>query len=760
MSHLFLVVCLLSLFSCRQTHSSSEDLPNILFVIADDWSYPHASFLGDPVVQTPNFDRISREGIVFDQAYVSSPSCTPSRAAMLTGQYFWRLQEGANLYGPLRPEHTVYPDLLEKAGYHVGYTEKGWGPGEHEGRPRNPAGDFYDSFDAFMAQRPAGEPFCFWFGSHNPHRGYKKGSGQEAGIDLDAIQIPPYFPDDQTVRSDIADYYKEVQDYDAQIGELMEHLEASGEIDNTLIVITSDNGMPFPHCKGNLYDLGTRVPLAIRWGNVIHSHRRFEDFVSLTDLAPTFLEVAGLPIPTDMTGKSLLPYLVKDGQITDQDRNQVFTGRERHVPGQESGDWGGYPMRAVRTHDFLYIRNFRSDRWPAGSPNYQKATLYPSYYSGVDPGPTRTVMLDNQETDADHANRFSLSFGKRPEVELYDLRIDPNQMKNVANDPTYSDQLLKLDRQLMEELTQTEDARVLGQEVVFESYPYTGGTISPPHFQRKSRHYATEKVDNFPSQHISSRTIEVLIPTNVQHDARFPVLYMFDGQNIFHSFKGWGGEMNKGWRVPKVLDSLSSQSSIPQMIVVGIYNSPKRMSEYMPAKPKQLLSDRIASTDHKRYMAFKTDPPQSDEQLRFIVEELKPYIDTHYKTLPDQANTFIAGSSMGGLISAYAICEYPEVFGGAACFSTHWLPLDGVFLEYFNTHLPDPATHKLYFDFGTEGLDREYEPFQTIADAALEARGYQTNKNWITRTYPGAKHHEDDWHARLHVPIEFFFSDN
>lgn len=749
--------CSLSHLSCHQDSGTSSTHPNILFIIADDWSYPHAGILGDSAVQTPHIDRMAKEGLVFHHAYVSSPSCTPSRAAILTGQDFWRLKEGANLYGPLKPDYPVYTDLLEQEGYHVGYTEKGWGPGDHPERSRNPAGDFFQSFDEFLDKKPSGSPFCFWFGSHNPHRGYVKDSGEEAGIDLASIQVPGCFPDNEIIRGDLADYYKEVQDFDAQVGAILDRLERSGDMDNTLIVITGDNGMPFPRCKNNLYDLGTRVPLIMRWKKGIASHNDVSDFVSLTDLAPTFLEMIGLPLPQPMTGRSLLPYLSANIPVSDSTRQQVFFGKERHVPSQEDGDWGGYASRAIRTHEFLLIQNFRPNRWPAGTPNYEQATLYPSFYAGVDGGPTRTFMLDNRDQDEAHQKLFSLAFDKRPELELYDLKQDPDQLRNVAEDEAYAEIRTQLQQELIGKLRETGDPRIIGGKDIFESYPYTGGTISPPNFNRKSRRYATIKLEDFPSKHIGSRTVEILTPINVHHGERFPVLYMFDGQNIFHSFKGWGGKMNKGWRVSQVLDSLNRTTSIPPMIVVGIFNSEKRMSEYMPAKPQDLLKKRIAETKSDWYKIFQTEPPQSDDQLRFLIEEVKPYVDQHFLSLPDQQHTFVGGSSMGGLMAAYAICEYPVIFGGAACFSTHWPALDGVFLEYFKTHLPDPSSHKLYFDHGTEGLDAEYEPFQMIADEAIKSSGYEVNSNWITRTFDGAKHHEDDWHDRFHVPLEFFF---
>lgn len=260
---------------------------------------------------------------------------------------------------------------------------------------------------------------------------------------------------------------------------------------------------------------------------------------------------------------------------------------------------------------------------------------------------------------------------------------------------------------------------------------------------------------DFPSQYVSPRHVEVWLPEKYEQLDALPVLYMFDGQNIFHPFQGWGGEFNPGWRVNAVLDSLNKAGSAPEIMVVGIHNSGARMAEYMPEKPRELVAQRIAETDHDWYKVFKTDPPRSDNQLKFIVEELKPFIDAHFKTKKDRANTFIAGSSMGGLMSAYAICEYPDVFGGAACFSTHWPPLDGVFLEYIKANLPDPATHKIYFDFGTEGLDGEYEPFQLIADEAMQSRGYEKGKNWKTLKFEGGRHYEEDWHARFHIPMAF-----
>ena len=746
------------LFSCTTLNKLNEKTPNILFIIADDWSYPHAGFYGYEAVNTPNFDRIAKEGVSFDNAFVASPSCTPSRAAILTGQSIWRLKEGANLYGPLRPEIPVYTDLLERAGYLVGFTKKGWGPGESLGRARNPAGDKFDSFNDFLKQRKKATPFCFWFGSYNPHRGYKQNSGLEAGISAGSIELPKCFPDSPEIRRDMADYLKEVQDFDNEIGELLAQLESTGELDNTVIVVTSDNGMPFPRCKSNLYDLGTRVPMAIRWGNGIKKSVRSKKLVSLTDLAPTFLDIAQVKVPNIMTGKSLLPILLTAEE--NSEREYVLFGKERHVPGQELGNWSGYPSRAIRTSEFLYINNLQSDNWPAGTPNYHKASLYPGFYSDVDGGPTKSYMIDRKDQNDVNQNLFQLSFGKRQNEELYAINNDPDQLINLANDQSFFEIKSELKSKLMDQLKESNDPRIVGGGEVFEDYPYTGGTVGPTNFKRSSSNYSTVLIEDIPSRYIGSRTVEVLMPTRIHHDQSFPVLYVFDGQVIFHSFQD-GGLINRGWQIDEVVDSLSNIASIPKLIVVGIFNGgAQRFLEYMPEKPASLVNEKINTSAIDRVEVIRKNGLQSDRQLQFIVEELKPYIDSNFKTIKDREHTFIAGSSMGGLISAYAISEYPDVFGGAICISTHWPALDGVFIEYLKDKLPDPLTHKIYFDYGTVGLDSQYEPFQMKVDGAMKIRGYELNKNWLTKRYEGAAHENEDWHARLHIPLEFMFSQN
>ena len=444
--------------------------PNILLVIADDWSYPHAGAYRDATVSTPAFDRVAREGALFGHAFTAAPSCTPSRAALLTGQAVHRLAEGANLWGFLPARFPVYPDLLEAAGYAVGHTGKGWGPGRFEpgGRPRNPAGPPFESFDAFLATRRDGQPFCFWYGSTDPHRPYDAGSGEQAGLRSSTVKVPGFLPDSPAVRGDLLDYYAEVQRFDRQLAALLDTLDRRGELDNTIVVVTSDNGMPFPRAKANLYDAGTRMPLAIRWPRGIKAGTPIDAFVSLTDLAPTFLQAAGVPVPDGMTGTSLLALLGSPGAAPEA-RDKVFIERERHANVRRSD--ASYPARAVRTADFLYIRNYRPDRWPAGDPELYFAV---GPFGDIDGGPAKSLLLERRD-EPDVRRFLELATARRPADELYDLKKDPEQLINVAAAPAYAKALERLRSDLAAWQRSTGDPRVTEDDDRWDKYPYYGG---------------------------------------------------------------------------------------------------------------------------------------------------------------------------------------------------------------------------------------------------------------------------------------------
>ena len=240
---------------------------------------------------------------------------------------------------------------------------------------------------------------------------------------------------------------------------------------------------------------------------------------------------------------------------------------------------------------------------------------------------------------------------------------------------------------------------------------------------------------NFPSKYVIERNIEVWLPD--------------DYEDLY----------NHGWQVDETLDSLFDIGVISEMIVVGIFHTGvKRFSEYMPAQPAEEIKKHLSKSEKWFQNSYKLYGITSDNFLKFIVKELMPFINTNYKTIEEKNSTFIAGSSMGGLISAYAICEYPNIFGGAACISTHWTLLDGYFIKYLKDNLPNPENHKIYFDYGTLGEDSAYEPYQLKVDSLMISIGYKRNINWITKKFEGDNHHEDSWRKRFHYPITFFLN--
>jgi uncharacterized sulfatase len=463
-----LAALLLSAGSLRAADTAADKRPSILFAMADDWAWPHAGVYGDKVVKTPTFDRVAREGMLFTHAFCVSPSCTPSRAAVLTGQTIHRLQESGNLWSILRKEYECYPDLLEAAGYHVGLTGKGWGPGslEGSGRMRNPAGPAYRDFASFLASVPAGKPFSFWYGSRDPHRPYVPGSGVRSGMDPRRVFVPPYLPDTPQTRSDICDYYFAVQRFDRDVGKLLELLKKAGRLENTIVIVSGDNGWPFPRGKANLYDAGTRQPLAVYWPARVKGGRASDAYISFQDFAPTILEAAGLKPRPAMTGRSFLD-LLTTGKSTVV-RDQVFLERERHA-NVRKGDLG-YPCRAIRTREYLYIRNFHPERWPAGDHEYWKAV---GPFGDIDGGPTKEVLLKGRD-DPKIGKLFQLACGKRPAEELYDVGKDPYQLTNVADQREYAAAKKQLRGELDRWMRATADPRAKGDDDRWDRYPYFG----------------------------------------------------------------------------------------------------------------------------------------------------------------------------------------------------------------------------------------------------------------------------------------------
>lgn len=443
--------------------------PDILFVIADDWGFPYAGAYGDPLVKTPNFDRVAKAGVLFTNAYCAAPSCSPSRAAILTGLYPHRLEEGVNLWGFLPKKFPVYTELLKGAGYKVGSQRKGWAPGKYQegGYTDNPAGPVTD-IKPFFRNLSKEQPFCFWYGSSDPHRPYVEGTGKASGMDITKAKVPAFLPDVPEIRNDLLDYYFEIQRFDRDLGEVLDLLDSLGRLQNTIVVVTSDNGMPFPRAKANVYDGGAHIPLAIAWGDEIKGGRTFNGFVNLIDISATFLDAAGVKSLSAKDGKSLLPLLTGK---TNEHRMAVFLERERHAYARE--DNVSFPVRAIRNNDFLYIRNLKPDRWPAGDSSLvSKRTKY----GDIDGGPSKQYMLQHQH-EPGIAMVANLALNKRPLEELYDLKKDPGQLKNVAGVKAYQPKLKDLGNQLDKWMQETNDPRLKGGDQI-EKYTYFGMNLN------------------------------------------------------------------------------------------------------------------------------------------------------------------------------------------------------------------------------------------------------------------------------------------
>lgn len=494
-----LVLFLLSGIVYAQEREQKPQRPNILFVISDDQSYPHASIYGEKWINTPAFDRVAKEGVLFTNAFVASPGCSPSRAAILTGMNDWQIEDAGTHASEFPLDYTVFPDILEELGYKVGYTGKGWGPGNWKisRRKRNPAGkpyndrktdpltkgistnDYAENFNDFLDEKKEGEPFYFWFGAYEPHRGFERGSGLKAGKDIEEVSVPSFLPDVPEVREDLLNYALEIEWFDKHLAKILKKLDEVGELENTIIVVTSDNGMAFPRAKSNTYEYGIHVPLAIMWGDKIKGDRVVDGIISLIDIAPTFLEAAtgsgfaNISKKYPMEGKSLMDLLMNDNEDAKSDpiRKAAFAARERH----SSSRWNNltYPQRAIRTEDFLYIRNFKPERWPAGAPQKYESdgSLGPEHgaYHDIDGSPTFDLLLENRR-DSVFQPFFEMAVQKRPSEELYDIKNDPFCLDNLAKNQNFKKELLKQRRELGSYLMQTNDPRVTGDGDIYETY--------------------------------------------------------------------------------------------------------------------------------------------------------------------------------------------------------------------------------------------------------------------------------------------------
>jgi arylsulfatase A-like enzyme len=442
---------------------------------------------------------------------------------LLSGQHFWRTGRGAILQGAVWDETIpTYPLLLRDAGYHLGKSYKVWSPGspadapyggqqhafEKSGRAFNNFSEnatdlvakgatveaaraklleeVRGNFRAMLAAKAPDQPFAYWFGPTNTHRAWVRGSGQKLwGLDPDALKgkLPAFLPDVPVVREDLADYLGEVQALDAAMGVLLTELEKTDELSRTLIAVSGDHGAPgFPHGKCNLYGFGTGVSLIVA-GPGIKGGRVVDDMVSLPDLAPTFLEAGGVKPPAVMTGRSLWNVLRSERQgLVDPARTWVVAGRERHVEIARP-DYTPYPQRVLRTLDHALIVNFKPERWPLGDHYRLDGKDEPTFDEVAkttfvtlpddDAGPTKAWFVGARKSP-EWSAQFDKFYGRRPMFELYDLRKDPDEMNNVAEDPAYAAIRKEMTDRLFTILRETGDPRMTDDGRYFETPPLAG----------------------------------------------------------------------------------------------------------------------------------------------------------------------------------------------------------------------------------------------------------------------------------------------
>ncbi|MDR2408788.1 MAG: sulfatase [Bacteroidales bacterium] len=467
--------------------------PNILICMADDASYPYFGANGCSWIKTPGFDRVAHEGIRFTHAYTPNAKCSPSRACFLTGRNPWQLEEAANHIPYFPPQFMTYPESLSQHGYFVGMTQKGWAPGfakDKDGNNRQMAGtpfnkrtlkppttgistnDYAGNFEDFLNAKPKDQPWCFWYGSIEPHRRYEQGTGISLGkkSTQNIDRVPEFWSDNETVRGDLLDYAFEVEYFDKQIVLMLKNLEKRGELDNTIVIVTADNGMPFPRSKGQSYEISCHLPFAVMWKNGIKNPGRVvDDYISFIDVTPTLLELANVSQKESglqpITGKSLVPIFSspKNG-IVDMLRNYVLLGRERNDVGRPNDE--GYPIRALVKEGFLYLYNFEPERWPGGNPE--------TGYMDADGSPTKTEVLNTRKIGGEK-KYWDLSFAKRPQEELYDLQNDPDCINNLSKDSQHQECLKTLKEELFTQLKKQQDPRVFGNGKIFDEYIHASG---------------------------------------------------------------------------------------------------------------------------------------------------------------------------------------------------------------------------------------------------------------------------------------------
>jgi len=488
-SIVFLVALTVIISGCKKPVVIEK--PNILFCIMDDAS-PHMGAYGYDWCKTPAFDEIAEQGVLFMNAYTPNAKCAPSRASIITGRNSWQLEEAANHVANFPKKFKTFPEVLRENGYITAKTGKGWGPGdpgEIDGKTRLLIGESYDekkvvpwakgmsnedyaaNFEDFLNKNEGEKPWFFWFGAREPHRRYEYGSGLKHGgkalTDIDSV--PKFWPDNEIIRNDMLDYALEIEYVDSHLARMIEILKERGQLDNTIIVVTSDHGMPFPRSKAQEYEYSNHVPLIIMWPDGIKKpDRKVQDMVSFIDFAPTFLELAGVPFEESgmypSPGKSLtdILYAEEDGQVNPE-RDIVLIGKERHDYSRPKNQ--GFPIRGIVSNDYMYLYNYDISLWPAGNPEIG--------YLDIDGSPTKTEILRLYRT-GENDWYWKLSMGKRESnEEFFNISEDPECLNNLAAAPELSDIKQGMKARMESILIEQQDPRMLGNGDIFNSYGFS-----------------------------------------------------------------------------------------------------------------------------------------------------------------------------------------------------------------------------------------------------------------------------------------------
>ena len=780
----------------------AQSRPNVILVMADDMGWAQTGYYGHPVMKTPNLDDMARSGLRMDRFYAGAPSCTPTRASVLTGRTNDRT--GAFRVGhSINKQEKVLSTAFRDAGYATAHFGK-WhlnqvGP---EGHPL-PADDPHSpgelGFDYWLSATSGFDRFDIEGGrfelSRNGTVEQFEGDGSEVIVEEALKYIATQVAEQKPVfvviwysaphgpweasEEDIAPFlgvvdrtsahmHGEIVAIDRSIGRLRQGLKDLGVADNTLVWFTSDNGgtpnIDYPadcsvgldpnltseeavaagcyrgvrpdstgHLRGfkkDFYEGGLRVPTIVEWPAGIKP--RVSNFPAGTvDMFPTLIDVANLG--WDSINK------VHDGislaRVFESEPSR--RGRPLGFRASDGRMWLDNDWKLVQNVSYAagqFIQEPFELYNVIGDPSEEQdlIDLYPDVAERMRLQlASWSASVSRSALGADYPEGKVLPTGRAPNAEVDERRT--SRMKEWAQE---------VDAWELSQAASKETREGVG--MFDEQIP---GTLI--------RH------QDFASTLIPSRPVDVWLPEgyDAASEDRYPVVYMHDGQFMFDRSHSPYAGTDWLWDVDKTMTRLIDEGEIRPAIIVSVWmNDAKKVSRRAEYMPRKFITADVWQQIVKDQPDMADQEVTSDNYLRFLVEELKPFIDATYRTQPDRENTFVVGSSMGGLISAYAIAEHPAVFGGAACLSSDWPITQGAFVEWLGDHLPAAGSNRVYFDHGTETRDASYAPHQLQMDEVMRNKGYRDGNDWITRRFEGADHTPRAWRERLHIPLKFLLA--